>query len=100
MMAVLKINVAETLDCVKNALKEIDEQDNALKEAADNIASLDGAWESAAKPLYVENFRKARAEMERFNETQRSYFKLMQTFTEECVSVDNAVSGLLKSVTW
>jgi uncharacterized protein YukE len=100
MMTVLKINITDTLGCVKNALKEIDEQDAAIKGADDNIASLDGTWESAAKPLYVENFRKSRAEMEQFNETQRSYFRMMQTFAEECGATDNTVGASLKSVTW
>jgi uncharacterized protein YukE len=99
-MAVIKINVSETLDCVNNALKEIDEQDSIIKQVADNITSLDGEWESETKLRYVENFHKSRAEMERFNDTQRSYFKMMQTFADECSTTDNAVRDLLKSTTW
>jgi uncharacterized protein YukE len=97
-MAVTSINVSDILGRIDGARKEIANQEDSIRQIADSISSLDGVWESPTKQVYVQNFLKSRAEMEKFNETQKSYFQMMQGFVDDCVSTDNAVRDLLKKI--
>jgi len=99
-MAVTAINVRSVNDSVDRSLKEIDAQEASLRQASDVFATMQSAWDSETQNIYSEKFKKSRAEIDGFNQTQKEYFQTTKKFVDDLVATDSLVSRMLSGVKW
>ena len=98
-MSVTTLNVSNVRTSVNDSLKEISQQEEALRKISDEINFMDDAWDSDAQREYTNKFRTMKIEMDKFNQSKKEYLWMVQAFVDDCASTDSSVAGMFKGIT-
>jgi uncharacterized protein YukE len=99
-MAATSVNVPNVKESITKARKEISTQEDFIKRVSDEIDFMENAWDSPTQREYTNKFRTTRGEMDKFNQSVKEYLQMMQTFVDDCSTVDTSVGNALRSVSW